>query len=324
MKPTEELFEDLRRRFSKELDVEIGEFDQKGFDDSQVQVRAERLLPIFARKMGRGEEEVRRRLKIGLDDALWINGKTTSEDKWQTFEVKLSTGLLLFHYKMVKLFVSRMTIVADENEIVDETRISNDEMLSTARRLIQAFWTQDESMERFLRSPDFPLERLTKSQIELAASLLHHAEEFVVAHEFGHILMNAAPETVKREMLIVEGAKESMVRVVFDQHEGHGNTAILRYWMDEIAADFIGVSLCEELVDDQIQRIAIHGSAMMSLVMCDMLEKYYRKLTTKSSESRTHPPSGLRLDVLQTLSGWTAGQLGTSFRQFSDYIMARI
>jgi hypothetical protein len=318
-------FEDLRRKLSREFDIEIDKTVLKRLDDSDVQFRASQLLPILARKMGKGVEDVRRRLKIGLDDALWINGKTTSEDKWQTFEVRLSTGLLLFHYKMVKLFVSRMTIVGDANEVVDETRISNDEMLSTAKRLMEAFWAHDESREHFFRSPDFSLLKLTKSQVELAASLLHHAEEFVVAHEFGHILMNASPERVKREMLIVEGARESMVRPVFDEHKGQGGKAMLQYWMDEIAADFIGVGLCKEQGEDEIQRMAIHSSAMMSLVMCDMLEKYYRMSTGGVRESETHPPSDLRLDVLQTLSDWPAGlDLGTSFRHFSDYVMSAI
>ena len=231
---------------------------------------------------------------------------------------------MLFHHKMVKLFMSIVTIIDDKNEIVDETKISNDETVSAARSLMQAFWAQDESQQHFFRSQMFSLSRLTNSQIELAASLIHHAEEFVIAHEFGHILMNVTQEHVRRELLIVEGARESIVRPVFDQHEGHGNNANLQSWMDEIAADFIGVGLCEELIDDQFQKIAIHGSAMMSLVMYDMLEKYYQKLNGKSWDSATHPPSDLRLDVLQTLSGWKARQFGISFRQFSDYILANV
>jgi hypothetical protein len=315
-------FENLSDMISREFGIDIV---PKGIDDSSVELRASELLPVVARKMGRRVDDFRKCLKkISLDDTLLISGRATSEDEWQTFEVGLSTGLLLFHHQMVILFVSLVTVVGDANEIVDETKISNDEMLSTAKRLMQAFWDGDKPSERFFLTPGFSLLSLTKSQIELAAGLLHYADMFVVAHEFGHILINTAPECVKREMLIVEGARESMVRPVLNEHEGHDDTAIL-HWMDEITADFIGVSLCKELGNDKVLRMVIHSSAVMSLVMCDMLEKYHRKLTGISWEYRTHPPSHLRLEVLQTLSDWPAGlDLGTSFRQLSDHIMANI
>jgi len=316
-------FEDLQSRDSKDFGMESY---RKTLDDSYVQELASALVPHVARRMGRREEELRRCLEsIGLDDTLQLSGLTMSEDNWQTFEIKLSTGLLLFHYKMVKLFVSRMTVVGDGNKVVDETRFSDDEMLSTAKRLMQAFWEEEVSREHFFRVPGFSLLRQTKSQIELSAQFLIYAERFVVAHEFGHILLNAAPDRVKREMRIIEGATESMVQPVLNEQERHGNTAILQNWMEEITADFIGVSLCQELKTNDVAQMVIHSSAMMSLVMCDMLDRYYRKLTGTSWEYRTHPPSYLRLDVLQTLSDWPAGlDMGTSFRQFSDYVMAKI
>jgi len=316
-------FEDPQSRDSKDFGMESY---WETLDDSYVQELASVLVPHVARRMGRRVEEVRGCIKnIGIDDTLRISGLTMSEDKWQTFEIRLSTGLLLFHYKMVKLFMSRMTVVGDGNKVVDETRFSDDEMLSTAKLLMQAFWEEDGSREHFFRVPGFSLLRQTKHQIELSAHLLIYAERFVVSHEFGHILLKATPDRVKREMRIVEGAKESMVQPVLNKQERHGNTAILQDWMEEITADFIGVSLCKELSTNDVAQMVIHSSAMMSLVMCDMLENYYRKLTGTSWEYRTHPPSHLRLDVLQTLSDWPAGHdMGTSFRQFSDYVMAKI
>ncbi len=316
-------FEDLQHWFRQEFGTEI---NPQPLDDSSVQKIVMSLVPHVARKMGRRVKEVRRYLKnVGLDDTLRVSAHTVSEDNGQTFEIKLSTGLLLFHHQMLKLFVSRMTVVGDGNEVVDETKISNDEMLSYAKRLMQAFWEEKGgSRENFFRVPGFTFRRLTESQIELAANFLHYADMFVVAHEFGHILINVAPDRVKREIRIVEGAKESMIRPVLIEQERHENTIIIQDWMNEITADLIGVRLCRELSANDVVRMVIYSSAMMSLVMCDMLENYYRKLTGTSWEYRTHPPSCLRLDVLQTLSDWASYDMGTSFRQFSDFVMAKI
>ena len=210
-------FEDPQSRDSKDFGMESY---WETLDDSYVQELASVLVPHVARRMGRRVEEVRGCIKnIGIDDTLRISGLTMSEDKWQTFEIRLSTGLLLFHYKMVKLFMSRMTVVGDGNKVVDETRFSDDEMLSTAKLLMQAFWEEDGSREHFFRVPGFSLLRQTKHQIELSAHLLIYAERFVVSHEFGHILLKATPDRVKREMRIVEGAKESMVQPVLNKQQ---------------------------------------------------------------------------------------------------------
>jgi hypothetical protein len=315
-------FEKLRRRFRRDFGMEI---TAQGLNDSAVQQKVSILLPHVARRMGKQAAKVRKCLKnVILDEMLRLNGCTMSDDQWATYEIRLSTGLLLFHHVMVKLFVSRMTVVGDANEVVDETRISDDEMLSTAQRLMQAFWEKGKSTKHFFRTRGLSLMDLTKSQIDLAANLLHYADTFVVAHEFGHILMNVAAERVRRETLIAQAAKESMLQPALAQHKGYGDTA-LRNWTKEIAADLIGVNLCRELSDSDVVRMVIHGSAMMSLVMCDMLEKYYRKVIGKALESNTHPPSSLRLDVLETLSDASPGQgLGGGFRQFSDHIIARI
>jgi hypothetical protein len=95
--------------------------------------------------------------------------------------------------------------------------------------------------------------------------------------------------------------------------------------MEEITADFIGAGLCKELGENEAQEMVISASAVMSLLMCDMVEKFYSKLTGTSWEYKTHPPSDLRLNIMQTLSDWgTDPYLGVSLRQFSDYILARV
>lgn len=315
--------EDLRQRIREEFGMEVD--GGGGLDDSTVEKMAGTLVPHAARRMGRSVAAVRRALRrTSLDPGLQIYGQTTSADRWRTFDIRLSTGLLLFHHKMVKLFMSRMTVVGEGNKVVDETGISEDEMLSTSRRLMKAFWELDESREVFIRTPGFSLLQLTKSQIELAAYLLHYADTFVVAHEFGHVLLTASPRRVKRERAIVEGAKESMIRPVLDDHAGGGMVSPEK-WVRELEADLIGVGLCRELADNDVVTMVIEASAMMSLVMCDMLEKYYRMSTGRAWDYETHPPSELRLDVMQRLAEWGPTQtLGSAFRQLGDHIMSKL
>lgn len=155
--------------------------------------------------------------------------------------------------------------------------------------------------------------------------LLTYSESFVIAHEFGHMIMHVFPNCIKRDLLILNGVEDSMVKPVLRTYPCADEAATLRNWMEELAADFIGINLCANLMVNTMRRTMIQASGMISLMMCDMLEKYRGKVLGNDSMDQTHPPAELRLEVLQTLLDWPAGMdFGGVFRKFSQQILENV
>ena len=316
-------FEDIRRLFQKEFQVEL-EF--KGLDDDVVVTIAKLLLPHVARKMGKEENDVKRCLtKIGMTEGPEINGYVDSPDDWKTFQIYASNSLMIFLHKMVKLSVSRMGVLGSDNRIVERTKISNETMISTSRRLMDSFWK-----DTLLQTEGFGIMELTKSQIEFAAYLLHYAECFVVAHEFGHAIIEICPERIGEELFTaftdaVSRSKPLLESLELDNEE---KNEILQYWPKEMTADLLGLQLCLKLRDDDAGRIMIFSSVEWVLIMMNMIEKFYEKTYRQYLYTVSHPPTELRLEFLHSVveksNPSNALQLGIAFRQWSDYILSRV
>ena len=320
-------FEEFKQKVHRKMGIKIEESD---FDYERITMNtAKRLLdpliPHAARKMGITSNRMRERLiNFQIDEHLYIEGRARGENNWETFEISVSWGLLMFHYRMASLIVSRMNIVDDNQNVVEETTISTQKTTAIARNLLAAFWREN-PVKALKQSDNISIMHLGKGQLELAAYLVHHADCFVISHELGHILINSNPECVKKELMIVEGARESMLipylkTIEFDQDK---EKDILDNWQNEIAADFIGTRLCLELGHNDITKMATYSSAILSLIMCNMLEMTYNRYTGKNFDYTTHPPCQLRLDFLQTISNWH-DDLSDSFRQLSYFILSQI
>jgi len=310
-------FEDLQKDLCRQYGIDLDKHTLEG----SVNELASSLFPPVAAKTGRTEEELRKSLKsVHLDHRPLIDGHATSQDNWRTFEISVSEGLLIFHHKMVKLFVSRVSVVGNGQKMVEETTISHEETLSIAKRLIAAFWAGN-----FFETPGLSLASLTKSQIFLSSILLTYSESFVIAHEFGHMILQAFPDSTRRERMILMGVEDSMVRPALKKFPCADEPEALRNWMEELAADYVGINLCARLQDSAIQKTMIQAAGMISLMMCDILEKCRAKVGGGDWQDLTHPPSELRVEVLQSLLDWPAGmEFGDVFHKFSEYIIAGI
>lgn len=310
-------FEDLQREHCEEHDIDLAKNTLAG----SMNQMALALLPAVAAKTGRGLEEVRKSfIGLRLDPRPLIDGRATTPDNWRTYEISLSEGLLIFHHKMVKLFVTPVSIVGDGQRMVEETRFTHEETLSIARQLMASFWEGT-----FFQTPAFSMVSLTKRQITLQSLLLNWSESFVIGHEFGHVIMHESPDCTKRDLLILKGVEDGMVRPVLGKRPALDEAATLRNWMEELAADFVGVNLCASLTQDTMQRALIHASGLLSLILCDMLEQYRRKVGGAEALDPTHPPAALRREVMRTLLDWPAGMdLGDAFGKFSQWILERI
>lgn len=322
--------EQLRQRFKEDFNLII---ESKGIDEDTLMSRAVFLIPHVARKMGKKEDDLKKCLtKLGLIKGPVINGYVDTADNWKTFQIYVSWGLMIFVFKMIKLFLSRMS-VRDDNRIVDASRISDEEMVSAARRLMQAFWE-----DTLWQTPSFAVIDLTKSQIELAAYLLHYAECFVIGHEFGHAIIESCPEKVGKELYIASGATESRNRAFLESLKLNEEEKIraLEKWPEELTADLLGLQLCLEQRDDNIGRMVIRSSAELFFISMLMLESFYEKTTGQNYWSYMyqcerivdHPPTELRLEFLHSFvdrsSPSGAVELAIAFKQYSDYILSKV
>lgn len=328
----EHYLEQLKKRFKEEFNIDI---EDKWVDADLADVlmyRANCLIPYVARKMGKRNDELKKCLtKLILIESPVLNGYVKTKDNWKTFQIHVSWGLMIFIHKMIKLFLCRMS-VTNGHCIVDEARISDEEMLSAAERLMQAFWRGT-----FFQTPSISLTDLSKSQIELSTYLLHYAECFVIAHEFGHVLIETCPEKIRKELLTASAAIESRnkgIKISQTKHVGVGEKTLLESWTKELTADLLGLKLCLEQRDDDIGRMVIRSSAELVFIFMLMLEKFYEKSTGQNywlherDRGMTHPPTVLRLEFLSLfvdpLYPSYSSVLGGVFRQLGDYILSKI
>jgi hypothetical protein len=304
---------------------------EQSFEDILLD-RASCLLPYVTQKT-KNKIDPRKRVKIDLIKTPVINGFIGTPDRWNTFHIGVSRGMLNFVYKIVKLFLSRMAL-RDDERVLEESQISNEEMLIAAEKLMQGFWENE-----LWKIPSFKLTRLNKSQIELASHLLHYAECFVLAHEFGHAVIEICPEEAKRELYIASGATINRSRSLLDSLaiSEKDKTLALEKWPKELAADLIGLELCLEQRDDPVGRSVIRASVELVFVAMSMLEKYREFITRqnywaavyqdeKDIGKMDHPPTEWRwefihayVDPLSPMGD--VGGLGMSFKQFSDYLL---
>lgn len=315
----------LKQRLKNEFGIGM---PSKGVDEESVRAMARGLFPKVAGKIREKEGKVSKLIRdVTMDRTSKLYGKTGPIDGERVYEIRLSLGLMLFNHKMIKLMLSRMTVVGDGGVVKDETRMSNEKMISAAKSMMSAFWKIGGSSDELMRAGGISLLDMTRSQIEMAAFLLFYSESFIVAHEMGHVIKEQYPECVSKERLMVEAASETIMSGYYDRMpEGKsGDEKIVEFWKGEMLADHIGLDLCLDLGENEMVKMTIFAAAQLALIMYDMLERYYTKKEKRYWRYDTHPPSALRLDYLQTLKAYTAvDPLARTFRELSDFILSEV
>jgi hypothetical protein len=274
------------------------------------------LFPLVAEKMGMSLAQLDRAVTdISLGKDLTIVGEVESPDNGRTFKITIPFGLLVFHIRMASLFLSRMSIVDDFGTVTEDTRIATDEMVDVAKKTMKDFWR---SPDQLILSQGLEYAELTKSQRDLVAQVVHYADTFVVAHELGHAIAWACPDRVMKDELIVDAAINSLISPDLEVPKNSNE------WKPELLADCIAIQLCLSLSNNQIVKIVIHASAILSLLTYYMLEKGYEQVKGFPWRTEIYPPSTLRLDFIQSFADWPGrDNLGTIFRQICDFIIKR-
>jgi hypothetical protein len=182
-------------------------------------------------------------------------------------------------YQLTKIFASRIVVEVDGETkiIVSDTA----ELLEIAKYTVQTIAT-------FLRynvpvAPLIPITHIHAAQVSFVAGILHFAELFVLAHEFGHI---------------TEG-HFSTTKVMNTRTKEEDISLLSSSWNQEYEADRCGLELVLDTVDEKNERSLVRASSYMGpdllFTFLDMIEKIGNvKLTT-------HPPAKLRRENLRSV-----------------------
>jgi hypothetical protein len=195
------------------------------------------------------------------------------------YVILVNTGIMILLYQLTKIFTSRIVIEADGQTqiIVSDTA----QLLEIAKYTVQTIATY---LGHNVRPIRFPITRMQKAQVSFVAGILHFAELFVLAHEFGHII----EDHFSVENLMRIRTKEEDINLFRSN------------WNQEYEADTCGLELVLGTVgenDKKNERSLVRASSYMGpdlvFTFFDMIEKI------GDIKPGTHPPAKSRRENLR-------------------------
>lgn len=293
----------------------------QGMVDFEMKRKTEQLLPHVAARMGITEAELDQRM-VGFGmydfaDEPLCNGFSSSKDNWRTFEIGIGRPMTRLLHRMNKLFMSlvNLHVVDDEGGITDQTSSkgrSSEEIGEEVTRQLSAYWEgRFEEIGSLVRAED-----LSEAQLTLAAQLLHFAEMFVMAHEFGHVIVNSKQRNVPE---YAHG--DNVVRQILSRTstELAQNEKLVARWAEELAADLLGIQITLACVPSGMLRLLAFSAVEMVILIDMLLTQFHTKYYGRPIEDTTHPPAMLRLQMLRSTAAdyqqWSGDgmYLGTFF-----------
>ena len=286
--------------------------------DPRLSLICAELFPGIAQKMGIPQDQLNNCLtELSLGKSHSIIGNVKSDDNGKTFNITIPFGLLIFHLKMAYIFLARMNVINDSGEVVRKTQINTEKIIKVAKKTVDDFWKANESNEDSMLSEEIEYHQLNDRQQELLGFVVHYADTFVVAHEFAHAIIWSVPHLITKEKLIADAAIHSSGQPPPLEIND------LESWKNELTADCIAMQLCLDICENQIQKMVMHASAIMSLYSYYMLESGYEQIKGHPLEYATHPPSSLRIKFIQSFSDWPgSNDLGSLFQQLGNFILS--
>lgn len=298
----------------------LSEKEVKRSISQTIEVGIDELLPIAAKEIGISKNELGKRLNgrrfiFNAD----FNGSTSSSDGWATFDIRINLGLIQFYFHMVKIFATRIGVMETAENAAEGSQITFDRTVQGTKDLMRAFFDG-----KILSHEGLPIIDLSKNQLIIADKILREINIFVLAHEFGHIVIHA--KRVGADEL--EAATDIVNQVLVDTFqlpEGE-MTRVKESWSEEIAADFIGVKLSLARHNNDMDRILAYSSSELFFIILNMLETFYARSYGQPTLVGTHPPSKIRLEILRLAAkdnNPSAYQMGQAFEQVANLILER-
>ena len=249
------------------------------------------LIALAAEGIGISAEEFRKRFKgIRLVNSTEVNGQTITMDRWQTFEITLNLGLMVFFHQMATVFASSVTFTDDEG-LRKETKIPFIKTKEVALNLMNAFWEQ-----QLLKPGEgtFHLDELSYEQGALGGGIVLCMEDFVIAHEFGHVMIHLKP--IDADFIL------NYVSDELEQYSPGPFSEIRNQWSEEFAADLLGLNLLLNAVpQSDMGRILSYGGVELVFILEDMLEEFFEKTFNQSYPAQSHPYARMRFDFLRKI-----------------------
>lgn len=265
----------------------------------------EEFAPPTASEIGLDREAFAKRLtRLTVAKSPFVNAFAISEDNFNTFEIRLNIGLLMYFFQIGHLFAAKIIFMDSESgeSIGFAERPTYDFLADAFQRLAQSY------VQGTIGAPILDPRTFRESQIWLAVSLTRQAESFIVAHELGHIVIRhrKSPSTELEHALKV-------ARAVFkSSHPQMSDSevvlAVPSDWAGEFAADLVGLKLFlnrpefKHYFDNWGPGDAIVPNLLagiqFSFAATDLLEAYFSRCLQRDRAASTHPPSALRDLVL--------------------------
>jgi hypothetical protein len=193
------------------------------------------------------------------------------------YVILVNVGLMIFLYQLTKIFCSRISVKPDrETDIIVR---NSKELMETAKYTFQ-------TVAAYLSynvpaPPRIPIITMDEEQVSFVAGILHFAELFVLAHEFGHIIEDHFSTT-------------KVIKVRIKEED----ISIFRAdWNQEYEADRCGLELMLETVKEKSERSLVRASSYLGpdlfFTFLDLIEKIGNFKPT------SHPPAKLRRENLR-------------------------
>ncbi len=265
--------------------------------DGFLQTLPKSITADAARLYGIDEADLEGRLAgLTVADNPMKNAKCRLRDDGR-FEVIVYRGLGVFLWKLLALITSRCQFTRHE-QVVEDISSTEQEVVTRFSRLLDEFWSTDFGYDEALLGW-----RLQEAQWDFCNDITKSALTFAVAHEFGHILLNAASTSTN----ILEAKKHGMAMAEMTLRdcprtwsEGEFEKTVA-HWGEEFAADVIGLRLNLHLVrDPRIWSYRFTG-AQFFMISVLALEDYETRVGESLAFSGTHPLADFRLTVMRSI-----------------------
>jgi hypothetical protein len=267
------------------------------------------MIPAVSRQIGVKEDELKQQIAhpplIFSDE---ISAAYTPV-RGGLFAIRLSLPFMAFIYKMTKLWAANLG--ADTGKGLALPTFTEEETVEWATKLMDAF------CEGRIDSAVLPSVSLSKHQLAFAASMATHAERVIVAHEFGHLVIEKfrdgkIPDSHEGKKRRIEGFLRTGKNIAADflknnpviyelagGAENRGSEEVETAWGDEIAADLLGFQLLDEAEKNDSDRVHNLWAFELFFVTLAMIERYQALRGWDKPALSMHPPTTLRHGLLR-------------------------